>query len=317
MNKIPKVFVGVDVSKNNLDIHINPIEKSFKIENSVSGMKRLIKELALYEVGQVVCESSGGYENLLLETLTRWSIKNWQVDPKRIKAFIASEGVLLKTDKNDAKMIALFASQKRCKYTAHRIYSREKERKLKALVIRKLNLTDMRTMEKLRLGAPTQLYCKKEISASIKFLTKQIKEVEEKINDIIDNDDEFKRKSKILESMPGVGKATASTLISTVSEMGKIENKKIASLVGVCSVNKESGKYRGKARIQGGRPEPRKALYMATLSAIKCNQPLSEFYKRLRGKGKAPKVAIVAVMRKMIVMMNAMIKSNREWAIEA
>lgn len=311
MNNLPNVFVGVDVSKKYLDVHIFPENKSLREKNDSNCFDKLSQHFSKYRVEQIVCESSGGYEHNFFNYLNENNYKTWIVDPKRIKGFIVSEGVKAKTDKIDAKMIAKFASKTKCEYIKQNKSVEYKE--LKELVRRKTEVTIMVSDEKRRLKGPTTIYSKNRISKHIDFMQEEIKELNIRIDFIIDKNEEMKEKAKILESMPGIGKATSACLISHLTELGTIDSKKISSLIGVAPFNRESGSFIGVAKISGGRPIPRKALYMAALTASRSNPKLKMFYNKLIKSGKKPKVALIAVMRKMIVILNAMVKNNKMW----
>ncbi len=312
MNILPNIFVGIDISKNNLDVHFHPLNKSFRIENSSLGIEELLKNLSSYKVDQIVCESSGGYEYLLVKTLRNAQYQVWHIDPKQIKAFVKSQGVKAKTDKIDAKMMALFASKNQPKY--HQKNRSEQNEILSALVRRRTDLTDMAAMEKRRFSHPHQTYCKQDIQDHINFIEKQIKEIQDEIDKIIDNDDDLKKKSKLIQTMPGVGKITAAALITEMPELGIISNKQAGALVGVVPYPQESGARKGETCIEGGRKMVRHILYMASLSACRYNPKFKEFYQRLKSAGKKSKAAMVAVMRKMIVGINTMLHKGETWA---
>lgn len=311
MNNLTNIYVGGDISKNYIDIHLNPIGKELRLENTQAGLKKLMKILSGYQVKQIVFEASGGYERFFEKKLIDAGFNVWIVDPKRIKAFIVSEGVKAKTDKIDAKMIALFASSK------DRIYDKLKispeQEKLRALVQRKNNLTEMIAIEKKRLSHPKQEYCKDEIRDLINFMKKQIDIIQQQVDIMIENNQDWKHKSLLLRSVPGIGPATAVALIAEMPELGTIQHKQAASLLGVAPFNNESGTYRGRASIRGGRFTLRHVVYMAALSAMRYNQKMKEFYGRLRKAGKKPKVALVAIMRKLIVILNIMIGKGQAW----
>jgi transposase len=308
---VTKTFIGVDVSKDTLAIHLHPQSIYFTVENSAKGIEELLGKLATHNVEQIVCESSGGYETLALGALRSVDYKVWQVDPSRIKAFIRSEGIKAKTDKSDAAMIALFASQKTCKY--ERKGKSEKELKLQALVRRKADLVAMIAAEKCRFKNPSQIGAKSFIDDHIEFMEKQAEMLEQQIAQIIENDDEWNRKAQILVSVPGVGKISVAALISEMPELGTVTNKQAAALLGVAPYTIESGNYRGVAVIKGGRSIPRNVLYMATMSAVRCNSTLKIFYNRLLKAGKKRKVAIVAAMHKLITILNSMLKYGKKW----
>lgn len=312
MENVAKIYVGVDVSKNQLDIYLHPIEKIFSFNNSKNGINQLIKKLSRYTIAQIVCESTGGYEDLMVKMLRNFGYKVWQVEPNRIKSFIRSKGKKAKTDSIDAHMIALFSAQERQEYEP--IICNEKQKQLRDLVKRKNDLIEMVVAEKHRLQHPSCIFCRPEIQAHIDFMNKQIAKIEIIIEDFINKDDNFNKKVEIIESVPGIGKATSAMLIAELPELGKIENKKIAALVGVAPYTQQSGQYKGRAFISGGRTMVRSAIYMAALVASRYNPAMKKFYQRLCIIGKkSPKVALVAIMRKLITILNVMIKKQTKW----
>jgi transposase len=312
---LTKIFVGVDISKDSLDVHLLPEKKYFRVQNDTSGLQKLMQNLSEYTVARIVCEASGGYETLLIRTLSQANYPIWLIEPKRIKAFIASEGIKAKTDKIDAAMIALFAQQKELSEQTRIKVSKLNEELLKELVKYKNNLTGIAAQEKTRMNHPQAIFCKEKMQQHIAFLNEQIEKVEKEIEQLIKSDDDWQQKQTIITSMPGAGKSTASALIAFMPELGKIGNKQAAALAGLVPYTKESGTYTKTATIREGRPLPRKALYMSALSAIQHNQDFKIFYNRLRESGKKPKVAIVAVMRKFIVLANVLLTENRTWTI--
>lgn len=310
---LTKIFVGVDISKDSLDVCFLPENKHFKVQNDALGLKKMIQNLSEYDVKRIVCEASGGYEALLIRALSQTNYPIWLIEPKRIKAFIASEGIKAKTDKIDAKMIALFAQQKELSEQTRVKISKLNEDLLRELVKYKNNLTAIAAQEKTRMTHPQITFCKEKMQQHITFLNEQIKKVEKEIEQLIKHDDDWQQKQTIITSMPGAGKSTASALIAFMPELGKIGNKQAAALAGLAPYTKESGTCTKTATIREGRPMPRKALYMSTLSAIQHNQDFKIFYNRLLGSGKKPKVALVAVMRKFIVLANVLLTENRTW----
>ena len=311
MQNVSNFYVGVDVSKKNLDIHLHPINKAFRVKNDEIGIAKFIKSLDKYPIGQVVFEASGGCERLLLRMLQKNNIYAWRVEPRRIKGFIRSEGVYAKTDATDAKMIALFAAEKTCK--ANPIALTDEIFDLKAFVARRHDLSMIISGEKTRLQQTYNSACNKLIEQTIEFLTRQQKEVDIQIQSLIKANSEWKQKSKIAQSMKGIGPVSAAILIAEMPELGSVKSKPIAALAGVAPFVKQSGNYNGNAQISGGRSHVRRVLYMAALSAAHSNSLFKEFYLKLRNKGKKAKVAIVAVVRKMLVILNAMFKNNTLW----
>lgn len=312
MANITKIYVGVDVSKQKLDIHLNPLEKAFVVDNTAKGIKQLVQMLKEYEIGQVVCEASGGYELAMIQALKKAEISTWCVEPKRIRAFIYSEGKRAKTDAIDAQMIALFASQK----VNHHPVVYEKNHKLHELVARKKDLVTMIGMEKSRLKMP-QDNCKKDIKKHITFMKNQIKSIDDQIDEVIKENEELNAKSELLQSIPGIGKTSASILLAEVPELGNIDDKQIASLLGVAPHPYESGQFKGKRRGIGGRYLPRSILFMVALVASQHNKTFKDFYLRLVDAGKPRKVALGAVMRKMAVLCNVMLKRKTPWQEQA
>jgi transposase len=311
MNTLPKVDVGVDVSKAYMDIYLHPCAKTLRIKNSDKGLSELIAILAEFDVAQVVCESSGGYQKLLVSTLGSAGYNIWEVDPKRVKSFIESEGVKIKTDKNDAKMIALFSSQKTRPY--QRLVPSEAVIKLRSLVHRRVQLVEMAADEKKRLQQATTRDEKDSINKHAEYMKTMIISIDQSIHKIIESEQELKNKYDIIISIPGVGHVTASTILAELPECGKLDSKQIAALSGVAPYTRQSGIYTGHAIISGGRALPRKALYMAALTGSNCNTRFKQFYQRLVKAGKPAKVALVAVMRKLIVIINAMIRKQEIW----
>jgi transposase len=308
---VSKIFVGVDISKDFLDIHLYPLEKNFRMNNSQKGISNFVSMLGNHEVFQIACESSGGYEYLMLEELTKNNYKVWQINPRRVRAFITSEGIKAKTDKIDARMIALFASQKQPSY--EQVNRPETEARLKALVRCRADFVKEIVRENNKVQHPQQVHCKEIISKHITFMEEQIRELEKEIDKLMEIDGDLKNKAKFIRSIPGLGRITAYTLIAEVPELGKVGNKRIAALLGVAPFIKQSGKSKGTAAISGGRSEVRRVIYMAAVAASRYNPVFKLFYKKLCDKGKKPKVALVAIMRKLIVTLNVMVKNEKEW----
>jgi transposase len=310
-NSIPKVSVGVDISKLFLDIHLHPVKKDARFENNKEGIVKLLGLLSSYDVNQIVCESSGGYENLMMKELRKNGHKVWQVQARRIKAFITSEGINVKTDKIDAKMIALFASQKQSKHAP--LPSSHEQERMRELVAYRAHLLCMLTEENNKIQHPQLQHSQDYIAKHITFMEKQLKAIERKIQCVIKNDKDLSHKAEIMQTIPGVGGITTCTLLAEVPELGNIDNKSIAALLGVAPLIRQSGLNKGKAATGGGRKKPKSVLYMAALVASKHNPVLRTFYQRLLQRGKAPKVALVAVMRKLTVFLNALVKKSQSW----
>ena len=224
MDNLTNVFIGVDVSKKFLDLHVFPINKSICIENDSEHFDKLLRHLDGRKVEQVVCESSGEYERAFLQFMNNEGYKTWLIDPKRIKAFIVSEGVKVKTDKVDAQMIAKFASKTSCNYIQRQRSIHDK--KLREFVRHKIEVTTMIADEKKRLKGPTTKYSKNMINKHIIFMQKEIECLSTKIDKLIRMNEQMRKRVEILESIPGIGKATSSTLVSHLPELGAIDSKK-------------------------------------------------------------------------------------------
>ena len=305
---VSKIYVGVDVSKDNLDIYIEPLGKSFRIANTREAIEKFIKKLPANDGVHIGCESTGGYEKLFDKISSNHGINLWIIDPRRIKGFIISKNCKSKTDKIDALKIAQFVMENNEDYK--QMKKTETEQKLLALVNRKEDLTLMVSAEKTRLNHPSHELSKKSITKMIKVLKKAIEAIELQIKNLIDADEDLKKKMALLVSIPGIGDATAALLLATVPELGTLENNEIASLVGLAPYTRESGNFKGKSFISAGRSMPRKALYMPALSAIRYYAPLKTFYGRLKSKHKPFKVALVAIMRKLIIIANVLLKKG-------
>lgn len=308
MKNLSEVHVGVDISKNNLDIFVYPIGKRFSIENSKDEIDKFAKQLAEYKVLKIACEATGGYEKQLQQSLSKHSYHVWVIDPRRIKGFIIASGCKSKTDKIDAQKIAEFSAKNTSSYEP--IVKTENQSKLQALSNRKGDLLKFLVAEKTRLQHPSHVLSIANIKKVIAFLEKEIKSIDLLVQEQIKQDVDLSVKSTYLESIPGIGKASAAVLLSFVPELGKLSNKQIAAITGLCPYDHSSGKYNGKKFIRGGRIVPRNALYMCALSAIKHYLPLKTFYNRLIANNKPFKVAIVAVMHKLIIIANTILRKE-------
>ena len=305
-----KIIVGVDIAKDVHDVYLYPIGLAFRITNDDKGLKKLKKKLSHYDVKRVVYEASGGYEHLLAKTLEDCH-ELWQVNPIRVRSFIESKGIHVKTDAIDAEMIALFGAQMEPTYS--RIRLSDKHELLNDLSRRRNSLVSSLVKEKNRLKHPKQVNTKESIIRHIEFLEPEIERIDDEIGKLIKDNKDWSEIKAILDSVPGVGKVTSGLLIGSMPELGKVNEKAAAAIVGVAPFIRQSGSSRGTAAIKGGRSHIRTVLYMASVVAIRYNEKLKKFYERLKKEGKCFKVAIVAVMRKLIVMLNAMVASGKKW----
>lgn len=309
-----KLHVGVDVSKNKLDVYLNG--KNLIIENSNNGLLILIDKLKKEieqgnEIALVICEASGGYERLLATTLQEQEFPVHVAHANKIRAFAKTKGLLAKTDKIDAELISEYGRVMHPKADIKLLS--ESAEILGELLKRREQLLDHKQAEKNRLDKERLPSVIKSIKSHIKWLEKEIEQIDKQIEEV-QLQEEFKQQIELLISVPGIGKLTASYLVSFLPELGKFNHKQIAALVGIAPFNRDSGTLRGKRFIQGGRSIVRRILFMAALASIRCyHSDLRTFYQQLRARGKAGKIAIVAVMRKLLIVLNSVINRQTPW----
>ncbi len=303
-----KVFVGIDVSKKTLDIAIGQNGKFQTIDNSPKAIQHFVSSLSQDDVAQVVVESTGGLELPVVRALSDASIPVALINPARVRHFAKATGLYAKTDRLDARILAEYGkSVKLRSYTPRN----EEEIELSDLGSRRRQLLEMIVAEKNRFQAMPGL--QEAIQKHLSWLLGEVQEIEDKIEALLEGSEEWKEKREILISCKGVGKVTAFTLLAELPELGTVNRKEIASLVGVAPINQDSGRKRGRRTTFGGRSKVRNVLYMATLSATRFNPAIRKFYNRLVEKGKKKKVALVAAMRKLLTILNAMIKNKQLW----
>lgn len=303
-------YVGIDISKSSFDAYSEKCG-SKEFPNSLEGFKDLVAWISNDVVGtpKVVLEATGGYHREVVNYLQSCRIKVSVVNPKRVRDFAKAVGVFAKTDKIDAKVLALFG---RTLCPAETRHVPVEEAELNALVVRREQLVEQCTQEKNRLEH-TKGEVREDIRTHIRVLEKRIKKMEKLIQDTIDKNDTLKHKSDTLRSVKGIGPTATGVLLAKLPELGQWNSKSIVSLVGVAPFPDESGKHSGSRRIFGGREPVRSVLYMCTLSAIRSNSQIKQFYNRLLDKGKAKKVAIVACMRKLLVILHALVAKGQQW----
>ena len=310
MNKDIEIIVGIDISKNRLDIQIQEDGQYFTCGNDIIDIGKLVEKLCSIHPELIVLEATGGYEKGLVSALVEAKLPVAMVTPAWVRYFARSIGTLAKTDKIDARMLVRYG---RANHPPVVIVRSEQQERLSVLMARRSQVSLALISEKNHLSTIAYPDVKMLIEASIQNLKQQIQQLEEMIAEIIDQSPELKNNEKIICSVPGAGKITAAILLADLPELGTLDHKKIAALVGVAPFNRDSGYYRGKRRIKGGRQSIRKVLFMAALTAVKWNPVIKEFYERLLARGKAKKVAIVACMHKLLTMMNAMIRAQTLW----
>jgi len=304
------VNVGVDVGKSQLDIHIYEKQVHWQEENSPEGIKRILKRLAYYQVERLAMEATGRYEWPLAEAAYKKDIPVCILKPLSVRRYAGAIDQLAKTDKIDAGIIAQYAAIIKPRVTPNKSKNLIA---IKDLIARRRQVMEMRTKELNRskiMGKSIERSCQR----LIKVFDTEISRIEKQLNKNVEEQAEWAERKIILMSAPGVGDTLAYTLLADMPELGTMNNKQTASLVGVAPLNRDSGKLRGKRRIQGGRAGVRTTLYMATLSATQCNPIIKAFYQKLVAQGKHKKVALTACMRKFITMLNAMVRDNVAWA---
>lgn len=304
------INVGVDVGKQFLDVCIYEKALHWQEENTAEGIKRLLKRLSHYSVERIVMEATGRYEFNLAQAAYEKAMPVCIVKPLSVRRYAGAIDQLAKTDKIDAALIAEFAAIVQPRVTP------QKSKNLiaiKDLIARRRQLMGLRTQELNRIkimGKAFEISCKR----IIRTLDAEIVRMEKRLAKHIEDQAEWTEKYTILKTAPGVGNTLIYTLLADLPELGTLNNKEVAALVGVAPINRDSGKLRGKRRIRGGRACVRTVLYMATLSATQCNPVIKAFYTKLVAQGKHKKVALTACMRKFITMLNAMVRDECVWA---
>jgi transposase len=304
-----KVFVGVDVSKDSLDVAIGTQKDIITFANDQKGVDALVKKLRGINAQLTVFESTGGYELLAASCLAEAGVAVVIVNPRQVRNFAKATGILAKTDAIDARVIAHFAEA--VKPEVRPLKDRQTS-ELTALVTRRRQIIEMIVAEKNRLRLANKRN-KKDIEDHIRWLKKRLDKIETDIGKMIQNSPIWRCKDDILQSVPGIGPVTSARLICDLPELGVLSPKKIAMLVGLAPLNCDSGKYKGRRRIWGGRAAVRSGLYMATMAAIRCNPAIKGFYQRLIAAGKCHKVAATACMRKLLIIVNAMLRDQTLW----
>lgn len=303
-------FIGIDVSKDSLDLASLPEGRLRTMPHTVEGRRDLIAGLPKPGDCLVVVEATGGYERELVVELTDAGHLVAVVNPRQVRDFARAIGILAKTDRLDAAVIAKFGEQVRPRPI---VEVREKQAELDQLVTRRRQLVDLRTAEKNRCGLASAEAVRHSLQLVIDMLNEQIEQIEREILKLVDSDDQWKGTAALLKSVPGIGDITAATLIAEFPELGNINRQEVAALAGLAPFNHDSGKHKGKRCIYGGRQSVRNVLYMATLSAMQHNPVIRQFAKRLKDQGKLNKVIITACMRKLLVILNSMVKTNTHW----
>lgn len=306
----PSCFVGIDVSKDRLDVCFLPGGECRAFANVASGQAELVAWLRRRPPCAIVVESTGGYERPVLFALQDAELPVSLVNPRQVRDFAKGIGQLAKTDRLDAAVLARFAELVRPAATEK---TSDKQRELEALVVRRRQLVETRVAEKNRSAQVVDKFIQKSFQRSLKGLDREIQAIEDRLAKLLESDDQWRAKRKLIESVPGVGRTTASFLLTELTELGELNRRQISALAGVAPYPNDSGKRTGQRTIRGGRRRLRSVLYMAALAARRCNPVLKTFAQRLASAGKPFKVVQVACIRKLLVLLNAILKSNVPW----
>lgn len=303
-------FIGIDVSKSRLDVAAHASASGFAVENTEAGLVQLCQRLSALKPELVVMEASGGYERLSVATLASAGFNVALVNARQVRAFAQATGVLAKTDRVDARVLAHFAAAVR---PPVRALPDAQQQALGELLARRRQLVGMLVMEKNRLAQARVGRVRRDITSLITILKKRIAGCDDDLQQLIQASPLWRAHEDLLRSFNGIGPVSARTLLADLPELGALNRKQIASLVGLAPIARESGSWRGRRSVFGGRGQVRAALYMATLAAIRSNAAIRAFYQRLRQAGKPPKVALVACMRKVLTILNAMVRTQTHW----
>ena len=307
-------WVGIDVSKAHLDVHLEPEGKQWRSANDASGIAEIVQALSLVPVALVVLEATGGMEQAIAQAAAEAGIAVVVTNPRRVRDFAKAIGKLAKTDRIDAKVLALYGQAVRPEV---RSLASESARDLQELVLRRQQVTEMVSAERNRRSSARSERARTQIDRHIDWLKEELKQLDVQIQAQLESSQQWQQQQALLQSVPGVGAVTSRTLIALLPELGKLSRQQIAALVGVAPINCDSGQLRGKRFTMGGRSTVRSALFMAAFVASRHNPVIAPFYQRLLEQGKPKKVALVACMRKLLVILNAMLKQNQPWQAPA
>lgn len=301
-------YVGIDVSKDRLDVAFG-VDREGQFSNDEAGHEQLSKQLQQLQPELVVMEATGGLERAVAVHLAAQGIALRIVNARLIRSFAKAAGLLAKTDRIDAKVLARFGQAMK---PEPRPPVEEQLHQLQALILRRRQLTEMLGMERNRLATAHQAV-RKNVQGTIRYLEKQLQSTDEDMDAGLKQCGAWREKVELLESVPGIARVIAVNLVAHVPELGTLNRRQIGALVGVVPFNRDSGQMRGRRSIWGGRAVPRSALYMAALVGIRHNSVLKGFYQRLKAAGKPSKVALVACMRKLLTILNIMVRENTRW----
>lgn len=309
-----QVWIGIDVAKATLDLHLLPAGQSHHLPNSTVGHEQLRKLLPQPADCLIVLEATGGYEREVVADLTDAGYRVAVINPKRARDFAKALGLVAKTDRIDARVLALFAEKVQ---PAPNDKTPQKQAEIQQLVARRRQLVDLKTQESNRWDTTHAKAARQSIQAVINTLEAEIRGIEKAIETLLESDDDWQRKIQLIQSVPGLGAVTAATVIADVPELGKLNRQQISALIGLAPYNRDSGAMKGKRSISGGRKSVRCVLYMAAIAARRFNPVIKTFADRLAQHGKPFKIVITACMRKLLVILNSILKSGQPWQLHA
>jgi transposase len=305
-----QIFVGIDVAKDRLDVHVRTSDEAFSVARDSEGLTALMQRLRPLDPYLIVLEATGGFEQTLAAALVSEAMPLAVVNPRQIRDFARATGQLAKTDALDAKAIARFAEAIK---PEPRPVPDEQARALGELVARRRQVIEMMIAERNRRRRLSSRRLIKSVDRLLAVLQKELSELEQEVGQGIRGTPAWRERDELLRSVPGIGNVVARTLIADLPELGRLGRKQIAALVGIAPLNRDSGRMHGKRTTWGGRAKVRSALYMAALVASRRNPVLKAFYQRLISFGKPKKLALIAVMRKLLTILNAMVRDNKRW----
>lgn len=300
---------GIDVAKDHLDWTLDSGGEVRQVPNTPAGVRRLVRKLQSLELDRVVLEATGGYEKLLFQSLSDAGVPVVRINPKRARDFGKGMGVLAKNDAIDARLLALYGAKAEPKLVPPR---NERERRMSELSARRRQLIQLITMEKNRREQMPR-WLRADQESLIRILENRVEKIDALLDAAITEDAEQKARFDRLQTVPGVGAKTARALLADLPELGQLDRRKIAALAGLAPFAKDSGRKSGKRSIHGGRAAPRTALYLAALIASRFNPTLKAAYDRMRAAGKPGKVALIAMARKLLTILNAIVRDGTEW----
>lgn len=309
---LKETFVGIDVAQDQLDVHVLPKAVHFTCPYDANGIASLVSRLQEEHPTIIIVEATGGYEITLAAELGSVGLPVAIVNPRQVRDFARGIGKLAKTDKIDAFVLARFGETNRPEPQA---IPTDEQKQIKELVTRRRQLVALRASEKNRIHSARSQRVRQSIHTVITALDRELEEIDKDIDDLIKRSPLWREQEKLLKSFKGVGPVVSRTLLAKLPELGKLDRQEIACLVGLAPLNKDSGKMRGKRMISGGRKDVRDILYMAAVSAVHHNKVIKPFYDRLVNAGKIYKVAITACMRKILVILNAMVKTKKPFQV--